>query len=205
MALWERARQLTAAMGGALNSRYDYDDMGFVGGNPEPLFQERMPYVALNFYAEGTHAELELATQAWSQAASRTPETWDDAFIQLLVESYGNAEGRGWAAWQAREWDYGGCSPLGSGLHKDLLLQTDALAGRAVIAEPVGRIRGAVLGDIEQRRGPGEFPYCGGPNLDATPVEALQAEALQILAEVTLSDAERSMIEARVTAGFAGD
>ncbi len=204
IALWTRAKAVTEAMAEALNSRYDGDAMTFTGGDPEPMLKARLPYAELGFYAEGTWAGLELSPEAWQAAAARTAEPWDDDFIQLLVDSYGNASGGGWGAWQVRNWDYGGCSPLGSGLHKSLLLQTDGLAGRDQVAVPVAAVRTEVLQDIEQPNGPGEFPYCDVASGDATPVAALDAEARAILAQVQLDVDERAMIEARIAAGFPG-
>ena len=199
--LWARAVVVTEQMGEALNSRYQ-EDMSFAGGDPEPLFAARIPFAYLATYAEGTWAQLELSPAFWIERAHQTPEPWDEAFLQLVVDSYDNASGRGWAAWQDRNWDYGGCSPFGQGLHQRLLLQTDALAGVPEVAEPVAKIRAAVLRDIEQPEGPGEFPYCDTARSEPTPVATLRAEAQGILDQVRLSTEERAMVERRMATGF---
>ncbi|MEQ1507883.1 MAG: SH3 domain-containing protein, partial [Myxococcota bacterium] len=176
IALWRRARDVTASMGEPLASLYDGHG-GFAEGDPGPMLAERMPWATLALYAEGTVPELELADGPWTDAAARTPEAWDDAFLGLVTTAYDNASARGWTAWQRRSWDYGGCSPFGTGegLHRDLLLRTDALATVPPVAPFVASIRAGVLADIEKPTSD-EFPYCRTPG-DPTPTDGLLSEA----------------------------
>ncbi len=203
VAAWQRALAATEAMAEPLNAHYDDMNLGFGDVDVDAMIARRMPWAQLDYYAEGTWAALELPEEAWSQAARRTPDPWDDDFFALLAAAYHNVSGRGWAAWQAREWDYGGCSPFGNGqqLHLDLLRRCDALAERAPVAQRVATLRADVLQDIEQPHGPGEFPYCLHMG-KSTPLEGLRSEAKAILEGVTLSEAERAMIERRSKEGF---
>lgn len=195
--LWQRARELTLAMGEPLASLYE-PEQGFVEGDPRTMLAERMPWAQLALYAGGTQPALELAPDPWRVAAGRTEPAWDDAFFDLVTTAYENASARGWARWQRQNWDYGGCSTFGNGddLHLDLLKRTDALAAVTPVAAPVGQIRGAVLADIV-KPAPDELPYC-----ESTPTEGLIREAEVILAEVRLTDEERQRIEARVASRF---
>lgn len=199
---WQHARDLSAAMGEPLAAGFDPRTHTFLDGDPTAMFVERMPWATLALYAEGTVPALELAPRVWLDAAARTPEPWDDGFFSLVTTAYENASARGWTAWQRRSWDYGGCSPFGSGemLHLALLKQTDTLAGIPPIAEMVGFIRSTVLKDIE-KPAPDEFPYCDNAGRP-TPIEGLLTEARTILAEVKLAPEERSMIESRAAAQF---
>jgi Bacterial SH3 domain len=202
LAVWRQARELTAAMGEPLAAVFDSVNHTFPDGDPTAMLAERMPWASIELYAEGTVPALELAPRPWLEAAARTPEAWDDGFFSLVTTAYQNASARGWTAWQRRNWDYGGCSPFGSGenLHLALLRQTDSLASVADLSDLVGPIRVAVLRDIE-KPAPDEFPYCselGQP----TPTEGLNNEARQILAEVKLSADERAMLEARISSSF---
>lgn len=198
--LWTRARDVTAAMGEPLGSLYD--GRAFVEGDPSVMLSERMPWAELALYAEGTVPALELSESAWNARSRATPEAWDDAFFELVTMAYANASARGWTSWQVRNWDYGGCSPFGSGgrLHLELLRRTDALGKVPPVAGVVAEIRQGVLLDIEKPVAD-EFPYCvrvGEP----TPIEGLLAEANAILAEVALTDDERRRIQARVDGRF---
>lgn len=200
--LWTRARTVTAAMGEPLGAAFDPEQQTFAGGNPAVMLSERMPWAELQLYAEGTVPALELATEPWTTAALRTPEPEDDAFLRLVVAAYDNVSGRGWATWEERTWDYGGCSPFGDGgeLHLKVLQQTDALTGWAPGADAVTEIRNDVLADVVKAE-PDEFPYCreaGGE----TPTEGLLAEAKAILEQVKLTDEERAKVQARIDTKF---
>jgi hypothetical protein len=202
IAVWRRARELTARMGEPLTAGFDPQTQKFIDGDPAPMLAERMPWATVVLYAEGTVPALELAPQVWTQAAGKTPEPWDDEFFSLVTTAYDNASARGWAAWQRRSWDYGGCTPFGTGenLHLELLRQTDRLAKVPEIADVVGEIRAQVLRDIEKPV-PDEFEYCqtsGTP----TPTSGLLSESSAILAQIQLSETERAKIQGRVDTQF---
>ena len=173
--------------------------------------QGHLPWAFMTYYAEGTVAAMELGDpttetltdDVWTKAAARTTGQTDDQLMALVAMAYGQLSPRGWAMWQLREWDYGGCSPLGDGdtLHLRLLKLTDTLKGSVAVADVVSTIRYQVMSDVLQPQGPGEFPYCVSREDDGGTGKLL-AEAGQILAEVTLSDAERAMLQARVDARF---
>lgn len=158
----------------------------------EAMIDQKLPWLALSFYAEGTAAVLELDTEAWTGAARLTTGTEDDRFFAFLMDSYSNLNGDGWATWQERTWDYGGCSPLGSGLHLELLKQAEDLDGGRY-HDTVAGIRASCLADITGLRG--EFPFCRPGGEGPTPVAQLDAETAKILATIALSDAERVSLE----------
>jgi hypothetical protein len=201
--LWQRARDLTAAMAEPLSRGYDPVQHSFPDGDPTPMLQQRLPWATVALYAEGTVPALELLPSAWTGAAARTPEAWDDAFFGLVTAAYENASARGWTKWQRRTWDYGGCSVFGDGgnLELSLLLRTDDLAGVAPVAPYVAEIRSGILADIVDKPATSDFPYCTAPGQE-TPLDGLLAEANAILAQVHLADDERSRLEARMAANF---
>jgi hypothetical protein len=196
VALWGRARNVTSAMGEPLAAAWDGER--FAGGDPRMMLSERMAWANLEMVAEGTVPVLELADEPWVLAARRTPEPEDDAFFQLVSTAYEELGGRGWATWNRRTWDYGGCSPFGDGnaLHLKVLEQTDALTGWAPGAEAVARIRSDALADIVKADAD-EFPFCS-----ETPTAGLVAEATAILEKVKLTDEERAKVQARLDSRF---
>lgn len=202
IAAWRQARELTARMGEPLSAGFDPQTQAFIDGDPAPMLAERMPWATVALYAEGTVPALELAPKPWIDAAARTREPWDDEFFSLVTTAYDNASGRGWAAWQRRSWDYGGCSPFGSGenLHLELLRQTDRLADIPEIADMVAEIRARVLADINKPV-PDEFDYCRASG-EPTPTSGLLRESSEILAQIQLDDSERARIQERVEQRF---
>jgi hypothetical protein len=202
ISVWRQARELTARMGEPLAAGFDPQTQKFIDGDPAPMLAERMPWATVVLYAEGTVPALELAPKVWTDAATRTSEPWDDEFFSLVTTAYDNASARGWAAWQRRSWDYGGCTPFGTGenLHLELLRQTDRLAKIPEIADIVGEIRTQVLKDIEKPV-PDEFEFCqtsGTP----TPTQGLLAESSAILAQIQLTESERARLQGRVESRF---
>jgi hypothetical protein len=200
--VWRQARELTARMAEPLAAGFDPQTQKFLDGDPMPMLTERMPWAIVELHAEGTVPALELAPKVWTEAATRTPEPWDDEFFSLVTTAYENASARGWAAWQRRSWDYGGCTPFGTGenLHLELLRQTDRLAKVPEVADIVAEIRADVLKDIEKPV-PDEFEFCqqtGTP----TPTQGLLSESSAILAQIQLTDTERSKIQGQVESRF---
>ena len=203
ISLWTRAVAVTDAMNDPLNVLFDdgggMGDGQFIDPTTEQALQKRLPWTQVDIVAEGTMVTLFLSGGFWAEAAAKTPETWDDVFISLERDAYGVACGRSWAAWQHLESGYGGMSPFGDGgnLHLSLLKKVSALQGHESIQEPVGRIREALLNDILQPSGPQDFDY-----YPSTPTTGMRAEAQAILAEVTVTDEERSKLEARIAQNF---
>ncbi|MEQ1571625.1 MAG: hypothetical protein ABMA64_38710, partial [Myxococcota bacterium] len=203
LARWGEARELTAAMGEPLAAGYDEVEHRFIDGDPTTMLAERMPWATVRLYADGAVPALELAPAAWTGAAANTPEAWDDAFFALVTAAYDTASARGWAAWQRRTWDFGGCSPFGGGerLHVGLLLRTDALLAVPAVAPVVAGVRAGVLADVVDKPADDPFPYCSAPG-QPTPIEGLLTEAQAILGEVALTPDERARVEGRIAASF---
>ncbi|MDG1478593.1 MAG: SH3 domain-containing protein [Myxococcota bacterium] len=203
ISLWKRAVSVTDEMTGPLEALFDSGggsgEGHFVDPATEQTLQKRLPWAHVSIVAEGTMATLLLSSRFWSEAAAETPETWDDVFFALQRDAYGVACGRSWATWQHLDSGYEGFSSFGNGdnLHLSLLKKVSALQGHASIQEPVGRIREALLNDILQPSGPQGFDY-----FPATPTAGLRAEANAILAEVTMSEEERTKLKARVAQNF---
>jgi len=83
-------------------------------------------YIAVDF-TDGSVGHLDLIVAVRGD--------WREDF-QLEAE-HGNASGRGWASWQQREWDYGGCSPFGNGenLHQKFGQQDVPVGARGKLAQ----------------------------------------------------------------------
>ncbi|MCO4748044.1 MAG: hypothetical protein KC912_24840 [Proteobacteria bacterium] len=201
LSLYNEALKVTDAISEPLNTVFLYGEPTVDGASD--VIRERVPWGYLTFYAEGTHAALELRNEVWLEAAKRSPEALDDDFLALEMLAYDQVSGRGWAAWQQREWDYGGCSPFGNGkdLHLRILLAADPLRGHPTLGERVDEVRADVLRDIEQPAGAGEFPYCKHMG-EPTSIAGLTAEADKLLAQVKLTDAEKAMLERRKSENF---
>lgn len=169
----------------------------------DPSFMDQVvPGMELGVYAEGTVARLQHRQADWAAMAARTPETIDDAFFRLTAAGWDNASGTGWERWGERNWDYGGCSMLGSGRHLEILLAADAAKeAPAPWAAVVAELRTDTLLDIVE--GHSEFPYCDIATVANTPEEKLRAEVQQILAQVKLDATERAALEGRLARGFA--
>lgn len=202
IAVWRSARDLTSRMAEPLLSGFDAHTQTFIDGDPVPMLAERMPWASVALYAEGTIPALELSPKPWIDAAAKTREPWDDEFFSLVTTAYDNASASGWATWQRRSWDYGGCSPLGTGenLHLELLRQTDRLSNIPEIGDIVAEIRASVLRDIE-KPAPDEFDYCRETGIP-TETRGLLEEGNAILAQIKLDDRERAAVQGRVDSKF---
>lgn len=160
-----------------------------------------LPGMQEGYFAEGTAIQIFTAPGPWAEKAQQTPGSADDDFLAYVALGYDNPSMVGWASWTVRNWDYGGCSTLGSGLHTQILERGDALlAADSPFAERVRLMRGQVLQDILNTES--TFAYCDVSTLEPTAPERLQAEAAAILSGVRLSDEERAALEARKAAGF---
>jgi hypothetical protein len=195
-AVWAKARALVLELDEALQARAG-DAQALPEGDDQVLRAE-VAWASLEWYAEGTSPALELDSARFVAAAERTDGDLDDRFFALVTTAYPNATGRGWAEWQVRSWDYGGCSPFGaSDLHLDLLAKSDALAGEAVPALAT-EIRADVIGDITHDSE--LFAYC--TNEVETPTAALVDAARQILDRIRLAPDERAAVERRIETRF---
>jgi hypothetical protein len=176
----------------ALQRAHDAQE-GAIDYGPLPALS---PGWQVGVYAEGTAAVLEQAVAPWAAAAAASPEPHDDAYVALYGEAWGNLDGSGWPAWAARNWDYGGCSTFGSGLHLRLLQGIDAAmaAGGPFTAELV-ELRTGVLRDILEDSP--EFPYCDATAPGPTPPAVLLAELDAIRQGVRLSEAEAADLRSR--------
>lgn len=174
------------------------DGMNMVPGE---IFAE-FPVFQVGYEAEGTAVVVYLTYPPLKERAQATPEKTDDTYLAMLELLYPDANAQGWSNLEQRTWDYGGCSPLGSGLHLKILLAADAaLAEGDLFAPEIAAAREAVLEDILEDDD--LFPYCGvveGP--ERTPEEKLREEVQQILDQVKLGDDERTRLEQRQRAAF---
>ena len=141
-----------------------------------------------------------LKAEPWLEEASATPGRADDAFLDLMDFVYGGPHpphARPWAIWDQRNWDYGGCSALGTGVVVEGLTRADAaLATGPGFEAPIGEVRADALRAILKDNP--MFPYCDGTTFEPTPDEALRDEVRQILKSVPLTDGEKKLLEARI-------
>ena len=154
----------------------------------------KAPGLGMGWFAEGTIAVFYLDPEQWQAKAAATPQADDDAFFALTSQAYSQANPGGYAAWEVRTWDYGGCSALGEGV----LLETLALAQQAdeagpAFTAPTASVRDAAIEHITRDNTTG-FQLCdyrtNGPRDD----DAMKGEVQQILDTVTLSDTHREAL-----------
>lgn len=195
----EHAKVLSSQLSETLGQLYDWETSKVCGEDDIAWMDPLLPGLQVEWGPEGLGVNTGLSLSDFGEAAKRTPEPEDDAFVALVDKVYSNFDAMGWAAWQMREWDYGGCSTFGSDFHLQVLLDSDALTA-SPFAEDVKEIRASVIDDIvtddEEF-----FPFCtsmGAPS----PGEKLMAEIDRILAQVKLTDEERALLEARKKKGF---
>ena len=200
--VWREAQKVAASMEEPLNTHFMSED-GADYERVDAMNKAYVPWGSWGNYAEGTYLAMELHPEVWTQAAAKTEGEGDDKLFALNVAAYGNADGSGWAAWQDRNWDYGGCSPLGNGknTHLNLLKAYDELRAWPDIVPSAESVRSGVLKDIEQPEGPGFFPYCHVAT-GLTPLEDVNAEVRAILEQVQLTDAEKAMLNKRIADKF---
>ncbi len=168
---------------------------------PDEVFAE-VPVFQVGYEAEGTAVVVYLTYPPLQERARATPEETDDTYLAMLELLYSDANAQGWSHLEQRDWDYGGCSPLGSGLHLKILLAADAaLAEGDLFAPEIAAAREVVLEDILEDDD--LFPYCGVvEGTERTPEARLREEVQQILDQVQLSDEERTQLEQRQRTAF---
>lgn len=190
---------LCRALDQALQPAIDADQ---TDGSPTDLeaLEALLPGMSLSLEAEGTVLLTRPTAMGWLAPAGRSPEPADDAFLNVVHRSYQAAWPLGWPAWRVRHSEGAGCSPLGTGVHQELLRLVDqAILDGDLYPAEIRQLRAELLADILV--GDPNFPYCTALDQPTTQ-EAMQAEAGQILTHVTLSAEERAALERRMKAGF---
>ncbi len=196
LSAWELGLQTATAITGATKKAA----LRSFGENEQEIeaINQAIPWGYLTFYGEGQHPKLELKLKYWTALAKKLPDPEAMAFFKLAELSYGNASFYGWSNIQYRTWDYGGCSPLGTGLHLNILTQIDAInqspSFASQVADTVRRIRDHVMTDLLQ--GTAEFPYCKRDEPDR--VANMLEEGRAIMSQVALSAEEQQALQQRV-------
>jgi hypothetical protein len=188
---WRDANALAERLAGALRPAFEKSEYQLDVSWLVPS----LPGITAGAEAEGTALVFSLASDAWLAKAANTPEPDDDRFFALLAAVYGTASIHGYAAWESRTWDYGGCNTFGDGAVVEALKLSDAAASDAFRSE-VAAVR-AEIWDGALKDNP-LFVYCDPSTAGPTADERLRAEAQRILAEVKLSPPEKSALEARI-------
>lgn len=167
---------------------------------PADLFAE-FPFFEVGYEAEGTAAVVYMPFPPLREAAGRTPQKSDDRFLDLVESMYDDATAKGWSKIENRNWDLGGCSPLGNDVHKGILLYADhALLESDIFATEIQAIREPVLKDITV--GNTEFPYCNPADGKKTLNPKIRGEVNSIIEECKLSDTERKSLEEAMNSRF---
>lgn len=188
---------LASELGEPLDAEYERTNQTEL---PIDLFSE-FPFFAVGYEAEGTAVVVYMPFLQLREAAARSPQKSDNRFVDLVESMYDDGTARGWSKIESRNWDYGGCSPLGNGVHKGILTYADqALLEGDLFAEEIQAIREPVLKDITE--GNTEFPYCDPADGKKTLNPKIQGEVNTILKECKLSDSERTSLEEALNSRF---
>jgi len=201
-AVWRRCMDVMSRLHPPLEEYY-YTRVD--GGVPEhevnldPI-NGALPGLVWTYGIEGLGITTVLEPAPWQLKVASTPGEADDAFLELMSFTYGGPHpphARPWTAWEVRNWDYGGCSALGTGAVLEGLLRVDrALAAGREFEPEIIEVRKAALRAILEADE--LFPYCDPASLEPTPDERLRGEVRSILQQVRLSDAEKASLEARI-------
>lgn len=193
--------QVATAYGSAVGAAeavtlYGQDHFSYENKGDVDTLAAMIPWLGYDWMAEGTVAVFQPDAQAWTAKAATTEGTADDAFFDLLTFVYDAASDIGYPVYNERNWDYGGCSGLGTGTVVETLIRTDrALAAGDAFTGRVQKERAKAIKEIT-RPDDSLFQLCN-PNTNApSDTAALQAEAQRVLDEVNLTDAEREAITA---------
>ncbi len=153
------------------------------------------PGLVISWQAEGTVAVFVPTSEAWTAKAATTPGNEDDAYFAMSDYVYDNASAQGWSVWEMRNWDYGGCSGLGTGVVLESMkkLQAAAEAGDTFAAR-IAPVREAALRELTRTTESITFQRCDPNTLEPTADDKLQGEIQQILDTITLTDAERATL-----------
>ena len=139
-----------------------------------------LPAMSETYMAEGMALVFTLDSAGWTAKAATTPEPEDDAFFAVMDRAWGSARALGWASWDERTWDYGGCSGLGNGTVHDVLVLVDKAKGAAFAEEVAETRRRALYAVLEDNP---QFPRCDVKTLRPTSTQALHAEVRAILTD----------------------
>ena len=130
--------------------------------------------------------------------ANKLPDPRAKTFFALAALAYDNASFRGWSNIQQRTWDYGGCSPFGTGLHLNILTTIDVIrrapAFASKVTDTLQRVRELVLHDV--LKGTEEFPYC--KRNEPEQVTKMLQEGQSIMTNIVLSTDERTGLKERL-------
>ncbi len=198
-AVYRALKELSDDLEPTLQAEFDKkDQMDLPGG----LFED-FPFFEVRYGAEGTAVIVAMTYPPLREAAGRTSAKSDDRFVDALEAMYTNAAGEGWSSIEDLNTDVSGCSPLGSGVHKGILLDADhALVESDIFDTEIQAIRDPVIKDItignEQF-----FPYCDASTSKKTLNPKIRGEINSILEECKLSDSERKQLENAMNVRFA--
>jgi hypothetical protein len=196
IAAWEMGLETATAITRAAEKRH-FDSFGQYD-NEIKIINQAVQWGYLTFYGEGQNPHFELDLKVWMGLANALPDTPAKAFFRLAELSYDNASFYGWSNIQQRTWDYGGCSPMGTGLHLKMLTQIDTINPSPPFASKVQttlkRVRELTISDL--LTGTSEFPYCN--RSDPHQVAKMVAEGRTILSTIELSADERKALQQRV-------
>ena len=166
-----------------------------MGEDLDPI-TSRAPGITMGWFAEGTAAVFYLDPDDWKAKAATTTGTDDDTYFELVDYVYSQGNPDGWAVWQMRNWDYGGCSGLGKGVVLESLQKAQAAkqAGPA-FSEEVAQVRASAIEEIT-RTGENLFPRCDVDTMQPMSDDALRSEVQSVLDTIDLTDAEREALVA---------
>lgn len=195
-------KAMAAELSDVLQERYDKVlDSDRFGDMDLSWLQPHLPAMQEGYFAEGTVIQLLLQPKPWAERAAATPEPEDDAFLAFMALAYDNPGASGWPLWNVRDWDYGGCSGLGTGVYADTLLAADKVLAASERFKPeILEVRQRLMNDLLTEES--TFDWCDPRTMAPTPTETLIAEAERILQNVALSAEEKAKLQARISAGF---
>ncbi len=197
-AIFDKLVAMSSDIASPLDDEYHRNEMS---GIPDDIFAD-FPFYAVGYAPEGMAVLVDMPFPPLHEAARRTPEAADDRFVEVMEAMYEDATAGGYSKIEVRNWDHGGCSPLGHGVHKGILLAADAaLAEGDRFAEEVQAIREPVIKDIVEENVE-FFPYCDPKTFEKTLIPKMRGEVNAILDEVNLSDSERADVKKALDSRF---
>jgi hypothetical protein len=144
------------------------------------------PFLYLSYGPEGMSVFYIEHYPSYYSLANKTDSTADNAFISLMIESYG--EFYHWTGnWFLQTWDYGGRSLLGTGVHLSILEKSESLSRRTKnFDSELNALREQIIRDIEF-----SLAY-------DQPKEKAVAELKEILSTINLTPQEKTTLETRL-------
>ena len=142
--------------------------------------------MSVSCVAECTESDIAIEANDLLDQAKKTTGTADETYVQLFIDAYGSY-GSAFAAWFSQQWDYGGSSLLGSGLHLKFFKRIDAAMTESSLFESRYKsMRRDLMDDILNWRS-----YMKTE-------QDINKEIQQILDEIKLSDEEQEKLKARM-------